>query len=77
MQQENFEPYINLANAIVKEAAKEYVSALRKIKRNRGNQSAMKEAMELEQFFYSQDFALLTSLDPDYLIQKLREKVCK
>ncbi len=77
MQQENFEPYINLANAIVKEAAKEYVSALRKIKRNRGNQSAMKEAMELEQFFYSPDFALLTSLDPDYLIQKLREKVCK
>jgi hypothetical protein len=77
MQQENFEPYINLANAIVKEAAKEYVSALRKLKRNRGNQAAMKEAMELEQFFYSQDFALLTSLDPDYLIQKLREKVCK
>jgi hypothetical protein len=33
--------------------------------------------MELEQFFYSPDFATLTSLDPDYLIQKLREKVCK
>lgn len=77
MQQESFEPYINLANAIVKEAAKEYVSALRKLKRNRGNQAAMKEAMELEQFFYSPDFATLTSLDPDYLIQKLREKVCK
>lgn len=68
-------PYENLANAIVAQAAQDYLKALKKLKKNPRNKTAMDEAMELEKFFHSGWYGVLTSVDPDYLIQKLREKV--
>jgi hypothetical protein len=65
----------NLANAIVAQAADDYLTALRKLKRHPGNKAAMTDAMELEQFFHSGWYGVLTNVDPDYLIRKLREKV--
>jgi hypothetical protein len=35
----------------------------------------MDEAMRLEKFFHSGWYGVLTGVDPDYLIRKLREKV--
>ncbi|MCH4113966.1 MAG: hypothetical protein LKF15_14315 [Lachnospiraceae bacterium] len=69
------DPYENLANAIVAQAARDYLTALRRLKKNPGNRTAMDEAMRLENFFHSGWYGVLTSVDPDYLIRKLREKV--
>ncbi|MCH3998564.1 MAG: hypothetical protein LKG90_08030 [Lachnospiraceae bacterium] len=69
------DPYQNLANAIVAQAAQDYLSALKKLKKNPRNRMAMDEAMQLEKFFHSGWYGVLTGVDPDYLIRKLREKV--
>ena len=69
------DPYQNLDNAIVAQAAQDYLSALKKLKKNPRNRMAMDEAMQLEKFFHSGWYGVLTGVDPDYLIRKLREKV--
>jgi hypothetical protein len=69
------DPYENLANAIIVQASRDYIAALRKLKKNPGNRMAMSDAMELEGFFHSGWYGTLTSVDPDYLIRRLREKV--
>ena len=69
------DPYENLANAIIAQAAKDYMSALKRLKKNPANRMAMDEVMRLEKFFHSGWYGILTSVDPDYLIRKLREKV--
>lgn len=69
------DPYENLANAIVAQAARDYLTALKKLKKNPGNRTAMDDAMRLEKFFHSGWYEVLTSVDGDYLIRKLREKV--
>jgi hypothetical protein len=71
------DPYQNLANAIVAQAAQDYLSALKKLKKNPRNRMAMDEAMQLEKFFHSGWYEILTEVDPDYLIRKLREKVAE
>lgn len=69
------DPYENLAIAIIKSAARDYMAALRKLKKNPRNKAAMQDAMELERFFHSQWYQCLTSVDGDYLIDRLREEV--
>ena len=69
------DPYENLANAIVAQAAQDYLSALKRLKKNPRNRTAMDEAMQMEKFFHSGWYEILTDVDPDYLIRKLREKV--
>ena len=69
------DPYENLANAIVAQAARDYLTALRRLKNNPDNKMAMDETMRLEKFFHSGWYGVLTSVDPDYLIRRLREKV--
>jgi hypothetical protein len=71
------DPYQNLANAIVAQAAQDYLSALKRLKKNPRNRTAMDEAMQLEKFFHSGWYEILTDVDPDYLIRKLREKVAE
>ena len=69
------DPYSNLANAIVVQAAKDYMTALKKLKRSRSNKAALQEVMDLERFFHSGWYGELTSVDPDFLIRELRKKV--
>lgn len=47
------DPYEKLANAIVIQAAKDYRTALRKLKRNPRNHLAKGEAESIERFFRS------------------------
>lgn len=68
------DPYENLANAIVLQAVKDYRDALKRLKKKPGNQAAMSDAMECERFFHSGWYKTLTSVDGEYLIQKLREE---
>ena len=71
------DPYQNLANAIVAQAAEDYLSALKRLKKNPRNRTAMDEAMQMEKFFHSGWYGVLNGVDPDYLIRKLREKVAE
>ena len=69
------DPYSSLANAIVMQAAKDYMTALKKLKRSRSNKAALQDIMDLERFFHSGLYGELTSVDPDFLIRELRKKV--
>ena len=57
-------PYENLANAIVLQAVKDY--------RLTDDEA---ELAEIERFFRSDWFGVLTDLDPDYLIDRLQREV--
>ncbi len=67
--------YTDLANAIIVRAVKDYKRTLRKLKRNPKNKKAEKDLKELESFFFSEWYRILTDLDASYLIRKIRERV--
>lgn len=67
--------YKQLANAVILQAVKDYRSALKRIKMNPTNKAAMADAMECERFFRSDWYSALTSVDGEYLINRLREEV--
>ena len=64
-----------LANAIIVQAAKDYRRALRKQKKDPGNVSAKIPIEEAEQFFRSDWYRILTTVDGETLIKQLREEV--
>ena len=83
------DPYENLANAasdvvgsqesgvlisVQHVVGQDYRDALKRLKKKSGNQAAMSDAMECERFFRSGWYKALTSVDGEYLIQKLREE---
>ena len=57
-------PYENLANAIVLQAVNDY-----------RNTNSLDEQADIERFFRSKWFSILTSLDPEVLISKLIQEV--
>jgi hypothetical protein len=69
------DPYENLALAIVAHAAEDYCDDLIKLKRNPRNKEAKDDALQLENFFHSHWYQMLTQIDGDFMIRKLREKV--
>jgi hypothetical protein len=68
------DPYQDLANAIVLQAARDYRTALKILKRNPRNESAAFEVDEDERFFRSPWFGVLTEVDGEYLIERMREE---
>ena len=64
-----------LANAIIINAVKEYLAALRRLKRHPNNPAISNKIQELERFFHSEWYELLTNVNPDYLIGRLRKQV--
>ena len=69
--------YQNLANAIVAQAAEDYRKDLRRIMADPTDREALKDALKIEQFFHSGWFGVLTGVDPDYLIDRLRKEALK
>ena len=69
------DPYEKLANAIIVQASKDYMTNLRKKKRNLGSASAEHDIRECERFFRSGWYQVLTSVDGEYLIAKLRKAI--
>lgn len=69
------DPYTGLANAIILQAVKDYRSALKKMSRARNNKDAKNMKEEVERFFRSGWFGMLTQIDPEMLIRKLQEEV--
>ena len=66
--------YEKLASAIIIQAAKDYRSARKKLKKNRKNEEAKLMVEDLERFFRSDYFAALSDLDGPALLTKLEEE---
>ena len=66
--------YTDLANAIIVQAVKDYEKALKKLRRNPGNKKAKEDLRELESFFFSEWYRVLTDLNATYLLRKVREQ---
>lgn len=75
MAKDNLDGYERLANAIIQLAAQDYMRALRSLKRNPNSRTARQIADDNERFFRSDWYATLTSVDGDYLIRRMKEKV--
>ena len=64
-----------LANAIVLQAVSDYRVALKKIKAHPKNREAISEALEIEKFFRSGWYSILTDVDGEYLIRRLQDEI--
>lgn len=69
------ENYENLANTIVLQAVRDYRTALKSLKLNPSNESAKIEKENIERFFQSDWYKVLTSVDGESLIRALRKEV--
>ena len=67
--------YQRLADEIVIRAVKDYRKALRTLKYHPENDTARRSKREVEKFFNSQWFGVLTEIDPEDLISRLRKEV--
>jgi hypothetical protein len=67
--------YENLANAIILQAVRDYRTALKCLKANPRNKTALADKDEVERFFRSDWFSVLTSVDGEMLIRSLQEEV--
>lgn len=71
------DPYQALANAIVEMAVKDYKQALKYHYRHPENAEFAQDVEELERFFRSGWYELLTDLDAEYLMTSVRRMVKK
>ena len=69
------DPYENLANAVIAQAAEDYRAALKKIKAHPKNKDAIDEALRIERFFRSGWYQTLTSVDGECLIRRLQAEI--
>lgn len=66
--------YQDLANAIVVRAAKDYRKALERLDETPDSVGAENEIKRIEKFFRSDYYKLLTSVDGELLINKLKQE---
>ena len=64
-----------LANAIVKQAADEYRNARRVLIRMPNAGHLKEQILDVEKFFHSEWYQLITSVDGEYLLRQLEEEV--
>lgn len=65
-------PYENLANTIIFTAVEDYRKALSRFSKNPDSKDAKADVDELERFFRSRWYSILTSIDGEFLLRKLR-----
>ncbi len=68
-------PYENLANAIILRAVEDYRDVLNRLNDFPDDRDSLRTKYEVERFFRSGWFSVLTALDPEILIRKLNEEV--
>ena len=71
----NYRPYENLAAAIVLAAVSDYRSALKRLKRMPEDPKAREKRLEIEEFFFSEEFRILSNLEPEMLAGRLSGEV--
>lgn len=69
------EPYESLANAIIVQAVKDYREALQRLDRHPEKNDYKAEIKSLERFFCSSWYQILTDLDGNLLMRKVRKKL--
>ena len=69
------DPYENLANAVIAQAAEDYRRLLKRVKKNPANREALDEALQVERFFRSGWYQTLTSVDGECLIRRLQAEI--
>ena len=69
------DPYENLANAVIAQAAADYRRLLKRAQKNPANREALDEALQVERFFRSGWYQRLTNVDGEFLICKLQEDI--
>ena len=67
--------YTDLANAIIIQAVKDYRKALKTLKRYPRNEPAKAVVEEVEEFYRSEWYRTLTSVDADMLMRKIRREI--
>lgn len=97
MQTVNYDfqqPWEDFGNAIIVRACDDYVQALKELKKPKPNDSqkekawmvkqynAVREIRNINRFFKGRLYSLITSVDPEYIIQKIikeygNEKIVK
>lgn len=68
-------PYRELANAIVVQAAKDYKKAVKRRRKYPKDEDAQREIRDLRRFFHSGWYSMLTEVDGDRLIKDLERSV--
>ncbi len=68
------EGYRKLADAIILQAVKDYRIALKALKSHPDSKAAAARIKDVEEFFYSDWYRMMTKIDPDYLINRLRKE---
>ena len=68
------EGYIRLGNAVVKTAVNDYRKCLLVSKKHPFDERTQNELERIEKFFHSRLYGVITTLDPDTLIRKIREE---
>lgn len=66
--------YDALAQAIILQAVADYRTALKMQKRHPDSRAALSEIREIEKFFHSSWFEVLTDVNPDYLLRRLKKE---
>ena len=67
--------YENLAGGIILQAVKDYRRALKTLKKHPDDSITADKKNDIERFFRSEHFAVLSNLDPEALIQRLNKEV--
>lgn len=72
----NYNPYEELANAVIIQACEDYKRAYACYLRNPESAERTKQQLEELEFFFRSDwYKTLTELDGEYLMQRLQEEV--
>lgn len=66
--------YEMLANAIIEQAAKDFRAAQKKLEKNPNNITAQRTVREIEVFFLSDWFKVLTAVSGPAILKMLREE---
>lgn len=66
--------YEELANAIILQAVKDYRDALERLRYTLDDKSAKRDQRNIERFFRSEWFSILTDLNGELLLKKLKEE---
>ena len=67
--------YEALANAIIEQAAKDYRAARERLFEEPSNQKARRALQDIEEFFGSEWYRTLTTVDGNKILKKLKEEV--
>jgi len=68
-------PYEDLASAIILLAVKDWRSAMSRLRKNPNNLSAQRTRNDTERFFLSQWFGVLTQINGEELLRRLKEEL--